>query len=92
VAAGLNAYEISERLLVWFHERPDLEPRDHESRELTPEQILDRIRTLVDTGTMSRMREENEALRLQLAEANSHLEREREARRAVAELLLEDSN
>lgn len=50
--------ELARAALTWAHDRPDLERETREPRELTAEEIVDRIRGLVSGDEVTRMRRE----------------------------------
>ena len=101
--AGTTDLEgLAAAALKWAHDRPDLDHLERGTRPLTDSEIVNKIRALVDTGTLAKYEEEIEALRASLTEQQATqltLEVERDAlvnevrrlkeeRATIAELLM----
>lgn len=61
-----TADDLAAAALRWVHDRPDLEHVEREPRELTDSEVLERIRALVVTDEVPRLRAENERLTLDM--------------------------
>lgn len=90
VEAGWTPTQIAQAILKWMHDRPDLGSVEHRTRptvDMTPEQILERIRLLVDSGRTMKLEESVARLESELADAQLKVDRLLEERSALRELL-----
>ena len=78
--ATLPPSALAERMLTWWHERPDIGvPGERRLKDLSAEECLQRIRQIADRGETLTLRDEVESLRVEAAQAREALAEARAA-------------
>lgn len=88
LAAGVGENGLAEAILVWLHNRPDLDRQPIERAPLTDSEALDRIRVILGMTESSAAESERDALLEENARLAAEVERLVAEKHAVAEMLL----